>query len=287
MNYRIFLALLLSTVLTLPGLAQQTNPNASAQPTAAVGQTTPASQSVDTTGREPLQPTTGKDFWDGDDPNLLNLITHPMANKKYVQRQVGPIRDRINELDQLTSENSKTIKDVDARSQQGIQLASEKASLADTHATDASNKAQLAQTAATQAATRVSTAEQMVGNLDQYKGTAQTEIRFRPGQSVLSKTAKDALDEMAAPLKDQRSYIVDVRGYAPGRGQAAIASSQKMADSVVRYLVLNHQIPLYRIYVLSMGNAPMAGEGTTAKRISGGRVEINLLKNDLVSSAQH
>jgi outer membrane protein OmpA-like peptidoglycan-associated protein len=242
---------------------------------------------VDTTGREPLQPATSKDFWDGDDPNLMNLITHPMANKKYVERQVGPIRDRINELDQLTSENSKTIKDVDARSQQGIQLASEKASVADTHATDASNKAQLAQTAATQAATRVSTAEQMVGNLDQYKGTAQTEIRFRPGQSVLSKTAKDALDEMAAPLKDQRSYIIEVRGYAPGRGQAAIASSQKMADSVVRYLVLNHHIPVYRIYVMSMGSAPMAGEGTTAKRISGGRVEINLLKNDLVSSAQH
>jgi outer membrane protein OmpA-like peptidoglycan-associated protein len=229
---------------------------------------------------------TSGDFWDGDDPNLVNLIAHPMASKKYVQRQVGPIRDRINELDQLTSENSKTIKDVDARGQQGIQLASEKASLADQHAIDAGNKAQLAQTTASKAATRVSAAEQMVGNLDQYKGTAQTEIRFRPGQSVLSKTAKDALDQMAAPLKDQRSYVVEVRGYSSGHGQTAISASQKMADSVVRYLVLNHHIPVYRIYVMSMGNAPIAGEGTTAKRISGGRVEINLLKNDLVSSAQ-
>ena len=286
MKNRTFLALLLSTVLTLPGLAQQTNSNASAQPTPSAGQTTPASQSVDTTGREPLQPVTSRDFWDGDDPNLVNLIAHPMASKKYVQRQVGPIRDRNNELDQLTSENSKTIKDVDARAQQGIQLASEKASLADQHAIDAGNKAQLAQTTASQAATRVSAAEQMVGNLHQYNGTAQTEIRFRPGQSVLSKTAKDALDQMAAPLSDQRSYVIEVRGYSSGHGQTAIAASQKMADSVVRYLVLNHQIPVYRIYVMSMGNAPMAGEGTTAKRISGGRVEINLLKNDLVSSAQ-
>ena len=286
MKNRIFLALLLSTVLTLSGLAQQTNSNASAQPTPTAGQTTPASQSVDTSGRAPLQPVTSGDFWDGDDPNLVNLITHPMASKKYVQRQVGPIRDRINELDQLTSENSKTIKDVDARAQQGIQLASEKASLADQHAIDAGNKAQLAQTTASQATTRVSATEQLVGNLDQYKGTAQTEIRFRPGQSVLSKTAKDALDQMAAPLKDQRSYVVEVRGYSSGRGQTGIAASQKMADSVVRYLVLNHHIPVYRIYVVSMGNAPMTGEGTTAKRISGGRVEINLLKNDLVSSAQ-
>jgi len=201
---------------------------------------------------------------------------------------VGPIRDRINELAELTSENSKTIKDVDGRAKQGINLAWGKSSLADQHATEASNQAQLAQTAATQVATRVSTAEQMVGSLDQYKGSGQTEIRFRAGQTVLSKAAKDALDEMAAPLKDQRSYIIEVRGFAPGRGQTAIASSQKIADSVVRYLVLNHQIPVYRIYVLSMGSSPVAGaDGTMAKHTSGGRVEVTLIKNDLVGSVQH
>ena len=213
---------------------------------------------------------------------------HPFASKKYMQRQVGPIRDRINELEQLTSENTTTIKDVDTRAQQGIQLASEKITLAHQHATDANNKAQAAQTASTEASPGVSTAEQMVGNVDQYKGSGQTEILFRPGQSALSKAAKDALDEVAAPLKDQKTYIIEVRGFAPGRGQAAIANSEKMADSVVRYLVLNHQIPLYRIFALSMGSARAAGpDGTMAKRTSGGRVEVNVLQNDQVGSAQH
>jgi len=47
--------------------------------------------------------------------------------------------------------------------------------------------------------------------------------------------------------------------------------------------VLNHQIPVHRIYAMSMGNAPAAGaDGTMAKRNSGRRVEINLMKNDLV-----
>ncbi|MGA8345208.1 MAG: OmpA family protein [Candidatus Sulfotelmatobacter sp.] len=285
MKYHIFLTLLLSTAFALPGLAQQTNSTSSAQP---ADQSASTSQGASTSDREPIPPPTSKNFWDGDDPNLVNLVTHPFANKKYVQRQVGPIRDRINELDELTSENSRTIKDVDARATQGIQLASEKVSLADQHATDAGNKAQMAQTSATQASTRVATVEQMVSNLDQYKGEAQTEIRFRAGQTVLSKAAKDALDEMAAPLKDQRSYIIEVRGFAPGRGTAAIASSRKMADSVVRYLVLNHQIPVYRVYVMSMGNAPVAGgEGTMAKHASGGRVEVNVMKNDVVGSVQH
>jgi outer membrane protein OmpA-like peptidoglycan-associated protein len=279
MKNRTLLALLLLTLLALPGWAQ----TSAASAPAAAGQAAPASQSA--SDREPLPPQTPKDFWDGDDPNVVNLVSHPFASKKYVQRHTQPIRDRINELDELTTENSRMIKDVDSRAQQGIQMASEKSSLADQHATDASSKAQLAQTAATQASTRVSNAEQMVGNLDQYKGSAQTEIRFRPGQSVLSKNAKDALDEMAGSLKGQRSYIIEVRGFSPGRGQGAIASSQKMADSVVRYLVLTHQIPVYRIYVMSMGNVP-GSEGTAAKHVSGGRVEVSVMKNDLVTSAQ-
>ncbi len=173
-----------------------------------------------------------------------------------MQRQVQPIQDRVNELDELTAANSKMIKDVDSRAQQGIQMASAKANEADQHAIDAGNKAQTAQQTATQANTRLSTVEQVVGNIDQYKATTQTEIRFRPGQSVLSKKAKAALDDMATPLKDQRGYIIEVQGFSSGRGQAAIATSQKMADSVVRYLVLNHEIPVYRIYVVGMGNAP-------------------------------
>jgi outer membrane protein OmpA-like peptidoglycan-associated protein len=271
MKNNIFLTLLVLPALALPTWAQQTNTSSNGQ--------APAAQASE---REPLTSPKPTDFWDGDDPNLVNLVTHPFANKKYVQRHVAPIRDRINELDEITAENAKRIQDIDARSQQGLKLASEKTDLADQHATDANNKAQLAQTAANQASTRVSTAEQMVGNLDQYKGGTQTEIRFRPGQTVLSKSAKDALDAMAGPLKGQRSYIIEVRGFSPGQGQAAIASSQKMADSVVRYLVLTHQIPVYRIYVMSLGNASVSGE----KHVSSARVEISVLKNDLVSSAQ-
>jgi outer membrane protein OmpA-like peptidoglycan-associated protein len=271
MKNGILITLLLA--FAVAGWAQQTSTNSSSAGTSS------ASQSE----REPIPSPRPKDFWDGDDPNLVNLVTHPFANKKYVQRQVGPIRDRVTELEQLTSENSAAIKDVDTRAQQGIQMASEKTSLADQHAGDAVNKAQLAQTAANQASTHVTSTEQMVANLDQYKGTAQTEIRFRPGQTVLSKSAKDALDEMAGPLKDQRSYIVEVRGFAPGRGPAAISSSRKMADSVVRYLVLTHNIPVYRIYVMSMGNAAVNGE---ARQTSTSRVEVSVLKNDTMTSAQ-
>jgi hypothetical protein len=39
---------------------------------------------------------------------------------------------------------------------------------------------------------------------------------------------------------------------------------------------------VYRIYLVGMGNAPVASDDTAkTKHISGGRVEISLLKNDL------
>lgn len=284
MKSRAFLALLVALVLALPALAQtsstsqdQTSASQPAQNSVSSSSSDQNTQTGASATGKPLQPPAREGFWGR---------VNPFARKKYVQRQTQPIRDRLNELDELTAANSKMIKDVDARAQQGIQLASSKANEADQHAIDAGNKAQMAQQTATQANTRLTTVEQVVGNIDQYKATNQTEIRFRPGQAVLSKNAKAALDDLATPLKNQRGYIIEVQGFSSGRGQAAIATSQKMADSVVRYLVLNHEIPVYRIYVVGMGNAPVQGanaeeQGATAKRTSGGRVEVSLLKNDL------
>jgi outer membrane protein OmpA-like peptidoglycan-associated protein len=274
MKTRLFVALFLAAVLALPAMAQQTGSTTQDQPAAAQSTDQSAASTTGASGKPALQPDTHEGFW-----GKIN----PFARKKYVQRQTAPIRDRVNELDELTSANTRMIKDTDARAQEGIRLASTKANEADQHAIDAGNKAQLAQQTATQANTRLTTVEQVVGNIDQYKASNQTEIRFRPGQSVLSKNAKAALDDMATPLKDQRGYIIEVQGFSSGHGQAAIATSQKMADAVVRYLVLNHEIPVYRIYVVGMGNAPVqsANADDKTKRTSGGRVEISLLKNDL------
>ena len=124
----------------------------------------------------------------------------------------------------------------------------------------------MAQQAATAVNTHLSKVEPEVDKVDQYKAGAQTEIRFRSGQNVLSKDAKNALDEMATPLKDQHGYVIEVEGFSSSGGQAGIAASRKMADSVARYLVLNHEIPAYRIYVVGMGNAPVVGEDTGTRQ---------------------
>ncbi|HEV2468099.1 MAG TPA: OmpA family protein [Candidatus Sulfotelmatobacter sp.] len=274
MNNRLFIALPLAAVLAIPALAQTTSSSTDQNQQPATSQST--SDNGTATGKAPLAPPSREGFWGR---------VNPFARKKYVQRQTEPIRDRVNELDELTSQNSKNIKDVDSRAQAGIKLASDKANEADQHAVDAGNKATQAQQSAQQVTAKVQNVENVVSNIDQYKASNQTEIRFRPGQTMLSKNAKDALDDMANGVKGQRGYIFEVQGFSSGKGQAAIATSQKMAESVVRYLVLNHEIPVYRIYLVGMGNAPMPennnDQAKTTKHYSGGRVEISLLKNDL------
>jgi len=201
-----------------------------------------------------------------------------------VQKQLDPVRGRVNELDELTAKNSRMIADVDSRATEGIRNAMSKATDADTHAVDAGNRADQANQTAQAANTHVTSVETTVANLDQYQAVTQAEIRFRPGQQALSKNAKEALDQIATSLKGQKGYIVSVQGYSPGSGGTAIENSREMAQMVVRYLVLNHDVPVYRIFTVGMGNAPISTEEGKMQRARGGRVEISLMKNSLGGS---
>ena len=267
--------LLLAAALMLPAMVQQVpgNNQTAATPSQGNSQST-STQNVNSdqnlAAHQPLE-IERQGFW-----GKIN----PLARKKYVQRQLRPIRNRVNELDDLTGANAKAIKDVDARAQEGIRQASAKADQADRDAMEAGNRAQQANQTALQASNRLNTVEQVVGSIDQYHLAAQIEIRFRPGQTAVSARAKRALDIMTADLKDQKGYIIVVQGFSGSGGQVGIESSQAMANSVVRYLVEKNNIPVYRIFTMGLGNAQLPGtEDSNAQPGHGNRVDVNLLKN--------
>jgi len=279
MKIRSLMVLPLAATMMLPAVAQQSAPtsqdqNQATQTQPAQNDQTQAATTSDQAAstRQPLEAEQKEGFW-----GRIN----PFARKKYVQKQMTPIRNRVNELDELSQQNAKYIKDVDSRAQEGIKMASAKADQADQHALAAGSTAQQAHQTAQQASTRLTTVEQVVTNFDQYQPTNQTELRFRTGQSTLNKNAKEALDELAESLKDQRGYIIEVHGFSPGSSAASVQASQKMADAVVRYLVINHEIPVYRVFTLGLGNAKVqaASQEAGAKPYRGPRVEVSVLKN--------
>ena len=214
---------------------------------------------------------------------------NPFARKKLVRRQVDPIRDRTNELDQLQAKNAKDIKDVDERAQAGINKAMMAANTADQHAADAANRANSAQSTATTASSRAESLNGTVSNLDQFKQVSSVDVKFPKGRTTLGKQGKDDLQQMAQQLASEKGYIIEITGYS----RSGVQSSQAMADAVARYLVTEQQVPLYRIYRSGLGKAPKANandataQTTTAqnpdeKPLTNG-VRVTLLHNSLAS----
>jgi outer membrane protein OmpA-like peptidoglycan-associated protein len=281
LDLKVFAALVLAASLGIPAFAQSaqttspsspSSPNQSAQVqtgTSANGMN-PNDNSTYATG-QPLSTKSNEGFW-----GHMN----PFARKKWVNRQLSPVKDRLNELDQLTAKNANDIKDVDSRAQAGIHQAQNTADQASQTAQQASSTANQAQTTAQQASDQTSKLNTTVAGLDQYQKVSDTEIRFRPGQTALNARAKDALDQIATQLQGQKGYIVEVEGYSPARGQAGIQSSQHMADAVVRYLVTEHQIPVYRIHQVAMGNAKIGEDGTAT---TGSVVRVSTMQNSLAA----
>lgn len=267
-------ALLLGSALGVTAFAQSSTPAAPASQTQDQVVTTSTSASMNpedkstyATGK-PLQQQSKEGFW-----GHMN----PLARKKWVNRQVSPIKDQVNELDQLQSKNANDIRDVDTRSQAGIKNAMNAANTADQHAQDAATRANSANTLAGNASTRTDALGHTVGNLDQYQTVTQTAVPFASGRTALGPKAKGDLDSFASSLAGEKGYIIEVQGYSRGGVQA----SQAMADSVVRYLVTEHQVPVYRIYRSGLGrNTTKAAEGEQAV-VNG--VRVTLLHNSLAT----
>ena len=255
-----------------------------------VGQTAAASQSAPST--DPAAATQAKSGMSADDTTSYATgkpleqqskegfwgHMNPLARKKWVKRQIDPIRDRTNELDQLQAKNRTDIRDVDTRAQAGIRKANDAAAQADQHALDAGNRANAANTIAGNANTKTDTLNGTVSNLDQYQTVSSATVPFAAGRTTLGTKAKADLDDLATKLAGEKGYIVEVQGYS----RAGVANSQAMADAVVRYLVTEHQVPVYRIYKSGLGKATVTASADGEKALTNG-VRVTLLHNSLAT----
>lgn len=249
-------------------VAQNTAPQAATPTAAAPASMSPDNSSTYATGK-PLEMQSKEGFWGH---------VNPFARKKWVNRQTGPIKDRTNELDQLQAKNSNDIRDVDSRATAGVNKAMAAANDADTHAADAAGRADKANSLALSADGKTTSLNGTVANLDQYSKVTSTTLPFASGRTALTTKAKANLDEVATTLGTEKGYIVEVQGYSRG----GVAASQAMADSVVRYLVTAHQIPVYRIYRTGLGKAKQVAEIDGEKRVING-VRVTVLHNSLAS----
>jgi OmpA family len=258
---RQFAVVILASALGFPVWAQDSSASQSTPPTASQPSSQPST----------YVPPPKEGFW-----GHMN----PFARKKWVKRQLDPINDQLNELDQVNARNAREISDVDARAQAGIRRAQSTADTANQTATSASGLAQQANSTAEQASNNVEKLNTTVSGLDQFKQVSSIDVPFRGESPVLTDEARQQLDNLAASIAGHEGYILQIAAHSPAAGAYGIQSSQRMAEAVERYLVTQHQIPIYRMHSVALGNA----QGTEDNgRIRRSTVHVELMENSLAA----
>ena len=209
------------------------------------------------------------------------MISAGCTTKNYVRKQTEPIIDKTNTLDELTAKNTRDIRDVDSRAQQGIQGVNQKASEADQKANDARTRADQAQASASQASSRIDALSTQVANLDSYHSVVETSVHFGFNKANLTSKAKEALDQLLAEVPNTKGYLLVVEGDTDSVGSPTYnyKLSERRAEAVVQYLS-EKNIPAHKIYVIGLGKDKATAENKTAVgRAQNRRVEVRLMSN--------
>lgn len=204
------------------------------------------------------------------------------TTKNYVRQQTTPLINKTNELDDMTAQNTKAIRDVDQRAQAGIQDVQARANAADQKALVAGSSADRAQMAANSASQRVDALTNTVVNLDNYRPVAETSVHFGFNKDNLTREAKEAIDELAASVASTKGYIITVEGATDSVGSSDYNYdlSQRRADAVIQYLAAEKNVPAYKIYLIGLGkDKPVESNKTSAGRAKNRRVDIRLMTN--------
>lgn len=229
---------------------------------------------------------------------VISLGSWGCATKKHVREAIAPVQDQVNQANKLGSENKTAIGDLDRQ----VATADEKASdagkragqaadaaaKANSAAMTAQQRADAAGSAAQQAQEGVSRLDKSLQNLDNYHLVNTHQVFFKTGRSALDKQAQADLDSSIQNLMAMKSYIIEVEGFADRTGNKAVnvELSRKRADAVVRYLTVNHNIPLRDVRQLGVGSDfPDAVNKTRDDRKNNRRVDVKVYALDITGTA--
>jgi outer membrane protein OmpA-like peptidoglycan-associated protein len=231
-----------------------------------------------------------------------SLLAGGCATKKYVQNTTAPIQAKVDQVGEQTGRNGQQIEDtrnqvkqVDEKAQTGISAAQERAGAADQHATLADQHAGEAKTSADQAnklgeknSQELTGLRNVVANIDDYKLQTTVAVPFGFNKYELSADAKAELDTVAGDVKSGKRFFIAVEGYTDATGSKAYneALSRRRADKVVAYLVAKHDIPIYRIHMIGLGQEKPVDEARNREaRAKNRRVEVKVFNADQVTAA--
>ncbi|MBV8817533.1 MAG: OmpA family protein [Acidobacteriaceae bacterium] len=230
-----------------------------------------------------------------------SLVSGGCATKKHVREAIAPVQQQVNDVQKQTADNKTAIGDLD----RAVATADEKATDAGKRANQAAEAAAAAQNSANQAGQKADAANQAAGqvqqsvsrldsrvdksfqNLDNYHLVDTKQVYFKSGVSNLDQDAQGQLDQAISAIGNMRNYVIEIEGFADHTGPRAynVELSRRRAESVVRYLTVEHNVPLRSVRTLGIGaDFPNAVNKTREDRHNNRRVDVKIYALDLTGA---
>jgi len=232
----------------------------------------------------------------------LMLASGCVATRKFTRNEVKTSADQLSARIDTTDNNAKELKDrVDRVATQtdqntkGIASVKDDVQKVDSKADQVRNEAQRAQGTADKAVTdtaslsttldrNVTTINRKFENLNNYSVVAEKTVYFPFNSTSPTGGYDEVLTEVAALMQQNSGAIVVLEGHTDTTGADTynISLADKRADAVLRHLVVDMNLPMYRIFKMSYGEAhPVAPNDSKVDREKNRCVVIRVLKSQV------
>ena len=222
----------------------------------------------------------------------LGIVTMTgCATKGYVKSHVGEVNQKVDTLtksveqtQERTRANEGKISEVDSKAVAAGSAAadaSRAASAADLKAGAADMRAGAAGSAAADANSKAADLDRASRRLVYTVVLSEDQGKFSSGKADLPTEAKAKIDDLVTQLKaDPKGAYFEIEGHTDSTGDKLTNDrlGLERAEAVKKYLYDQHQIPLFKMNVISYGaEKPVASNKTKDGRAQNRRVVIKVL----------
>jgi peptidoglycan-associated lipoprotein len=228
----------------------------------------------------------------------LMLASGCVATRKFTRNEVKASADQLSARIDTTDANAKELKDhVDRVATQtdtntkNIASVKDDVSKVDSKTDQVRTEAQRAQSTADKAVTetaslstsvdgKVATINRKIDNLNNYSVVSEKTVYFPFNSASPSNGYDEALTEVANLMNQNKGAIVVLEGHTDSKGVDTynISLADRRADAVLRHLVVDMNLPMYRIYKMGYGEKnPVAPNDNKSDREKNRCVIIRVL----------
>jgi outer membrane protein OmpA-like peptidoglycan-associated protein len=200
----------------------------------------------------------------------VRATQYEIAMAQTTESRVAPVEGRVGEAEGRLTQSEENAKRLSGQIDELSAISNA-----------ARGGAKAAQESADVAIAGVNATNQRISDIDEYDERKAVAVNFKAGKYDLTPESKAILDAIAMQAKQEKAYIIEIRGHASAEGKLDLNRklSQFRADEVVRYFAETHNIPQRRIVTpFGYGIAQPAADNTSREgREQNRRVEVKIL----------